>query len=126
MSTKLRAILYRKWEKTDKKGETLIKVKGRDYFDLMWYLEKGIKPNMKCLGTINNKQELKESLLKIVSNLDLKSIQLDLEPLIEDKNFIKNFSKNIKEILKRKIQNKCHFVTVLLLSSYLFKFLKQI
>jgi len=103
MATKIRAILYRKWEKTDKKGKTLIRVKGRDYFDLMWYLEKGIKPNLRCLEGIKDENELKEKLLKIVDKIDSKSIQLDLEPLIENKNFAKNLGRNIKEILKRKI-----------------------
>ncbi|KKR75173.1 MAG: hypothetical protein UU18_C0012G0014 [Parcubacteria group bacterium GW2011_GWB2_40_8] len=37
MSTKIRALLYRKWEKKNKDGEVIISVKGRDYFDLMWY-----------------------------------------------------------------------------------------
>lgn len=106
MATKIRAIFYRKWTKTDKKGKTLIKVKGRDYFDLMWYLNKGIKPNLKCLGEIKNSTELKEKLLKIVSRVDPKSILLDLESLIEDKNFLKNLSQNIREILTREISNK--------------------
>ncbi|TSC95476.1 MAG: Uncharacterized protein Athens101410_535 [Parcubacteria group bacterium Athens1014_10] len=104
MATKIRAVLYRKWEKTDKKGNILIKVKGRDYFDLMWYLQKGIEPNIKCIEKIKNVKELKEKLLKIISKIDSKSIQLDLESLIEDKKFVKNLGKNMKEILKREIK----------------------
>lgn len=104
MATKLRAILYRKWEKTNKKGRISIKVKGRDYFDLMWYLEKGIEPNIKCVENIKDKSELKEKLLKIVEKIDPRSIQLDLEPLIENKNYVKNLFKNIKEILIRKLR----------------------
>jgi len=103
MATKLRAILYRKWEKIDKKGRVFIKVKGRDYFDLMWYLEKGVEVNIECIE-IKNKEELKEKLLKIISKIDPRSIQLDLEPLIEDKNFVKNLSKDIKGILRREIE----------------------
>lgn len=106
MATKIRAILYRKWEKTDKKGKTLMKVKGRDYFDLMWYLEKGIKPNLRCVENIRSEEELKEKLLKIIEKIDSRSIRLDLESLIEDQNFVKNLSQNIKEILKREIATK--------------------
>ncbi|MBU0722785.1 nucleotidyl transferase AbiEii/AbiGii toxin family protein [Patescibacteria group bacterium] len=106
MTTKLRAILYRKWEKTDKIGKIFIKAKGRDYFDLMWYLQKNIKPNIKCLEEINNQSVLKEKLLKIIASVDSKSIQLDLESLIKDEKFIKNLSKNIKEILIRETQVK--------------------
>ncbi|MCL5987101.1 MAG: nucleotidyl transferase AbiEii/AbiGii toxin family protein [Actinobacteria bacterium] len=99
MATKIRAILYRKWEKTDKEGRTLIKVKGRDYFDLMWYLEKDVKPNMECIENINNKNELKEILSKIVEKIDSRSIQLDLEPLMENETYVKDLSGNIKRIL---------------------------
>lgn len=105
MSTKIRAILYRKWTKTDRKGKTLIKVKGRDYFDLMWYLEKGIKPNMNCIENIKSKDELKENLLNIIEYIDTRSIKLDLEAFIADGEFVKNLSKNIKNILQRNIKN---------------------
>lgn len=105
MATKIRAILYRKWEKTDKKGKTLVRVKGRDYFDLMWYLDKGVKPNIKCVEGIKNEKDLKEKILKIIENIDPKSIQLDLNPLIENKKFVNGLSKNLKHILQEKIKN---------------------
>lgn len=105
MATKIRAILCRKWEKTDKSGKTTAKVKGRDYFDLMWYLEKGIKPNIHCIENIKNESELKNNLLQIVKKIDTKSIQLDLESFIEDKKFVNNLSKDIKSILMRDINN---------------------
>jgi len=103
MATKLRAILYRKWEKTNKQEEALIKVKGRDYFDLMWYLQKGIQPNIDCVEA-RDKQELKNKLLKIVSKIDSQSIKLDLEALIKDREFIKKLSGNIKEIITKQIK----------------------
>lgn len=106
MATKIRAILSRKWEKTDKKGRILAKVKGRDYFDLMWYLEKGVMPNLKCLKEFKNIKELKEKLLKISEKIDSRSITLDLENLIEDKNFVFNLGKNTKNILKRDIEER--------------------
>jgi predicted nucleotidyltransferase component of viral defense system len=106
MATKIRAVLNRKWEKKDKTGKTTIAVKGRDYFDLMWYLEKGIEPNMKCIEDIKNKKELGGKLLAIVSNVDEKSIRLDLESFINDQNFVKNISRNMKEILTRLINEK--------------------
>ncbi|MFH0755565.1 MAG: nucleotidyl transferase AbiEii/AbiGii toxin family protein [bacterium] len=104
MSTKIRAILYRKWEKTNKDGEILIKAKGRDYFDLMWYLEKGIKPNINCIENIKNNDELREKLLKVIEKVDSKSITLDLESFIDKKDFVKKLSKNIKNILKRNLE----------------------
>ncbi|MFH0948202.1 MAG: nucleotidyl transferase AbiEii/AbiGii toxin family protein [Elusimicrobiota bacterium] len=106
MATKIRAILLRKWEKTDKKGKTLAKVKGRDYFDLMWYLEKGIKPNLEYLKEFKDIEELKKELIRIVEKVDSQSIIFDLENLIKDRNFVINLSKNIKGILKRDIEEK--------------------
>lgn len=103
MATKIRAIIYRKWEKTNKEGKTITKVKGRDYFDLMWYLEKRIKPNLSCIENIENSNDLRKKLLEIIENVDTKSILLDLEAFIDNKDFIENLSKNIKEILKKKI-----------------------
>lgn len=64
-------------------------VKGRDYFDLMWYLEKGIKPNPGCIEKIKNLDELKEELLKKVEKIDARSIQFDMEALIDNIDFIK-------------------------------------
>jgi len=106
MATKIQAILRRKWEKSDKKGKILTTVKGRDYFDLMWYLEKGVKPNLDCLKEFKSIKELKEELLKIIEKVDSRSITFDLENLIEDKNFVMSLGKNIKDILKRTIEEK--------------------
>ncbi|NIA09596.1 MAG: hypothetical protein GWP10_07680 [Nitrospiraceae bacterium] len=56
MATKIRAVLYRRWQKIDKEGKAIIKVKGRDYFDLMWYLSKEVKPNWQCIGIKDNRK----------------------------------------------------------------------
>jgi hypothetical protein len=105
MATKIRAVLMRKWEKTDKSGKTLATVKGRDYYDLLWYLEKGIMPNFECMEGITNKKELKEQLLSAIMKVDARSIQIDLESLIDNSDLVKNLSRNIKEILKRMVEN---------------------
>lgn len=104
MATKTRALLSRKWEKTNREGRILARVKGRDYFDLMWYLEKGVEPNLKCLGEIKDKQELKEKLLKIVERVDAQSIKFDLEGLIEEKGFLNGFKNHIKEIMRSQLE----------------------
>jgi len=81
-----------------------ILVKGRDYFDLMWYLEKGITPNMDCVIGFSDIESLKKKLLENIDRVDEKSVKIDLEPLVEDTDFVDNVSKNIKGILKRQIQ----------------------
>ena len=106
MASKIGAILERKWEKTDKTGKILIKVKGRDYFDLMWYLEKGIKPNLKCIENIKDGEDLKKKLLSIISKIDSSSIRLDLDAFIDNEVLVKNISSNLKDILVREIKEK--------------------
>jgi hypothetical protein len=105
MATKIRAILDRKWEKTDKKGEIIAKIKARDYFDLMWYLKKGVVPNFKCIEEIRDKEDFREKMLKVIEKIDARSIQADLDPLIEDYDLVKNLSKNLKDILEKLIKN---------------------
>jgi hypothetical protein len=106
MATKIRAILFRKWEKTDKQGNTTVKAKGRDYFDLLWYLQKGIQPNLSCIEGFENMKDLKEKLLSIIAGIDSRSIELDLEALVSNPNFVMNLSRNIKAILEREISEK--------------------
>jgi hypothetical protein len=95
----------RKWEKTDKEGRILAKVKGRDYFDLMWYLEKKVKPNFDCFKDIRDIAELKRKLLSAVEKVDSRSIIYDLEPLIADQIFVKKLGKNLKNIIKKELEN---------------------
>jgi predicted nucleotidyltransferase component of viral defense system len=106
MATKIRAILFRKWEKTDKEGNATVKVKGRDYYDLLWYLQKGIQPNISCIEDVKDMKDLKKKLLAMVAAVDSKSIQLDLEALIINPSFVKNMSRNMKAILEREISEK--------------------
>jgi hypothetical protein len=106
MATKIRAILFRKSEKTDKQGKTTAKVKGRDYFDLLWYLQKGIQPNLSCIEGFENMKDLKEKLLEMLAGIDSQSIQLDLEALIANPSFVNNMSKNMKAILEWEISEK--------------------
>lgn len=104
MATKIRAIFYRKWEKTDKKGKTIAKVKGRDYFDLMWYLEKKIMPNFDCIEEIKNAKDFKEKLSELIEKIDARSIRVDLESLVDNPALIRNLSKNMKNILKGQVE----------------------
>lgn len=99
MATKIMAIFSRKWEKTDKRGRTLAKVKGRDYYDLMWYLTRGIKPNLHCIVGIKDGKELKEKLLSLIEGLDTFSIKFDLDGLIKDRNIVEDIGNNLKQIL---------------------------
>jgi len=104
MATKIRAILHRKWERTDRKGKVLARVKGRDYYDLMWYLDKGVEPNLRCTEGIRNKSDLRKMLLEQVRKVDSRSLKYDLESLMEDRDFLDDLGDNFKEILARQIE----------------------
>lgn len=103
MATKINALLHRRWEKTDKTGKTLASVKGRDYFDLMWYLEKRLKPNLNAVIGIASQADLKTKLLAAVEKADERSLKLDLESLIDRPEYVDRISKNLKSILTKQI-----------------------
>ena len=83
-----------------------MKVKGRDYFDLLWYLQKGIQPNLSCIEGADTMKDLKEKLLSMVGRIDSQSIRLDLDPLIANPTFVNSMSRNMKAILEREISEK--------------------
>jgi hypothetical protein len=65
----------------------------------MWFLEKGIEPNLDCIENIETKEDLKNILLEKVKNADSKSIEYDLKAFISDQEFVSNISPNIKDII---------------------------
>ena len=100
MSGKIHAILIRKI------------FRGRDYFDLLWFLKNSVKPNLKRLFEMSNTNV---SIDFIEKQLDLKVKELitkhksyfksDLIPLISGPDFIKIYIDNYyKEYLRSKKQ----------------------
>ena len=102
MNGKLNAIFNRKWFK-GKKNE--IDIKGRDFYDLFWYFQKGISPNWKSLKDstgISSESQLKKKLLNIIDEcVSSKKLSYDLKNFFPDQNFISDFCKNYKEIIKK-------------------------
>jgi hypothetical protein len=105
MASKIIAILKRKWFKGE---ENEVNIKGRDFYDLYWYLEKSIKPDMgalKSLLGISNEKELKKKLWeKIEKNVDEKKLAYDLQNFFSEQNYITEFCKNYKKIIKKYLQ----------------------
>jgi hypothetical protein len=102
MTGKISAILEREWFKGENNE---IDIKGRDYYDLYWYLDKEIEPDFNILKekfSINNMDELKEVLKdKIDKEVTSKKLLFDLENFFKDQAFIKSFCSNYKEIIKK-------------------------
>lgn len=83
-ATKLHACFFRKF------------VKGRDFYDLLWYLGKKIKPNYELLNNAIAQTQgkspaldngnIKEFLLEKVAKIDFNGIVKDVERFLEDKS----------------------------------------
>lgn len=102
MTGKLNAILTRQWFKG---GENEINIKGRDFYDLYWYLDNKIKPDYKALKKLVNianetrlKAKLKE---KIAKNVTAQKLSYDLKNFFPNQNFINNFCRNYRKIMEK-------------------------
>lgn len=105
MNGKLNAIFGRK---RFKGKENKIDIKGRDFYDLYWYLQKGIFPdwkNLKASVGISTENQLKKELLKIIDkNVTSQKLSYDLKNFFPDQNFVSDFCKNYKLIVGKYLQ----------------------
>ena len=104
-STKITAILTRNLLLGKENIETL---KGRDFFDLLWYLKKGIKVNLpfvqERLGEKVTKEELKQRLYEKVELATTKfknDFKNDLLPFINNPEFVEDYVENYSDEFKR-------------------------
>ncbi len=86
---KLHAILCRKWRN---------RVKGRDYYDYVWYLSRGIKLNFKHLknrmvqsGHLAENEDFSEEILHIklkerFNSIDFNLVKIDVSPFIKNQD----------------------------------------
>ena len=87
---KLHACFYRKY------------TKGRDIYDLFWYLGKKVRPNLELLNNAIaqshgkspgiTESNLKEFMLKAPSHIDLNAARKDVERFLEDKSELRLFN----------------------------------
>ncbi len=101
MAGKINAILSRVFFKG--KGNK-ITFKGRDWYDLIWYFQKRIQPNLpylKKLTKISKQEEVFKKIDKMAMNLNLKHLKSDIENLFESKKFVEDFVKNFKNLYQK-------------------------
>ena len=102
MAGKIHAIIKRLWFKGEKQE---IDIKGRDFYDLFWFLKNGISPNWKMLKKytgIKNEKELKTVLNERIKQIITpQKLIYDLQNFIPDQGFVSDFSKNYPEIMKK-------------------------
>ena len=106
MTGKLGAIFNREWF-GGKKNE--INIKGRDFYDLFWYLQKAVLPdwkNLKSSINISSEDSLKKELLKLIAeNVTSQKLSYDLKNFFPDQNFVSDFCKNYKKIMEKYLKN---------------------
>lgn len=105
MAGKMLACLERVWEK---KG---VRVKGRDYYDLIWYMQKGIIPNATRLSAATQPYTMKEAFEKIsqkVEKIKTNDLLADLGALFENVDFPKRWVAMFQEQFR---QLYCHYVS---------------
>ena len=105
MSGKLHALLNRLWFKGEKNE---IDMKGRDFYDLYWFLQNNIKLNwrsLKKITTVKNEKELKTTLIERISKtVTPQKLTYDLKNFLPDSVFVSDFSKNYLELTKKMIE----------------------
>lgn len=105
MAGKLHAILTRRYNSPA--------IKGRDYFDLLWFIKKGVHPNLKrlsdMLGEETTLKFLESKIDERVDNFINKhkgDFESDIKPLLQDTSILKMYVDNYKnEYLRLKAQS---------------------
>lgn len=87
--------------------ELVERFKGRDYFDLVWFLEKKVKPNWDMVEKQTGFDK-KTAILKLnekVAKVTKELLIEDLSPFIDNPVFIKDFAQNYPKLLRAQIGN---------------------
>ncbi len=96
-ASKIAAIIRRVFVK----GKRDTPFKARDYFDLIWFMEKRIYPDYQRIGDllkIYSKDEILQLLNNKVENINISHLKEDLSPFIKDQEFASNFAEKYKAL----------------------------
>jgi len=115
MASKLAAIFLRG---TRGVGEAIYEEKGRDIYDLLWYMEKKVVPDFDYFTAkgikVKDPRALFDKLTLQMNKVSDKNLEQDLIPLFVDKIFIKNWLTNWRETYLRLLDEyKINTVTTL-------------
>ena len=104
---KVSAALFRKWKN---------RVKGRDWYDVEWYIRNGIELDLDHLISrsaesgpgvdVSNREALIAAFDKRIDSLDFESAKQDVEPYIDDKSVLDIWSARFFKEIIRKIRIK--------------------
>jgi predicted nucleotidyltransferase component of viral defense system len=95
MASKINAIANRVWSKSVKGIDSTIDVKGRDYFDLLWYMQKKIVPRV-SFTKFTSESELWGVVQERVMSLNTVSVGRDLQPFMSKPSEALDFARNLQ------------------------------
>jgi len=84
-----------------KKGKSKIEIKGRDFYDLVWFMQQKIMPNEKKLKDVKAEYSINKVFKMLddkVSKISIRDLLIDLEPLFAENTFIKDWCQNFHKI----------------------------
>jgi hypothetical protein len=104
-ANKIGAILGRK----DKIYQDKYDFKGRDFYDLIWFLQNNVKPNLKRTQqivkvehnkNIKNYNDIWKLIEERIKSIDTKGIYMDMKNLVKEPQGIKELANNYLDIYK--------------------------
>jgi predicted nucleotidyltransferase component of viral defense system len=100
MTGKINAFFNRMWFKGE---NNKIDIKGRDFYDLYWFIKKGIEPNWfiveKQTGIKNKKAFKKKVKQRIEEVVTTQKLSYDLKNFLPNQSFVTDFCKNYKKFM---------------------------
>ena len=92
-------------ERVYQKGQTQIYVKGRDYYDLIWYMQQGIWPDEAKLAKDGQQtytvQSAFASLSDKVKLIESRQLAADILPLFPEQEFIRNWLEHFHDFYQQ-------------------------
>ncbi|MBD3244583.1 MAG: hypothetical protein GF335_01170 [Candidatus Moranbacteria bacterium] len=88
------------------KGKSGIEFKGRDFYDLIWFMQKQVKPNPKKLEEYGyNEESIMLALDEKVNKITYEGLIVDLDVFFRNKQFIKEWAKHFHDFYNQYRKN---------------------
>jgi predicted nucleotidyltransferase component of viral defense system len=96
-------------ERSFMRGQAGIEVKGRDYYDLLWFMQQQVWPLEEKLVTDGRQQySISSAMLALqenVASMKSRDLSLDLLPLFESRVYIESWLESFRENFDRLVKN---------------------